>query len=121
MSTRRDCFDWPERPHLQGALSAPVPATPVQPVAGAPVPGGEGLAPLLTLAAILALPVGFVVVAQLLIEALLRMPIAGVLVGAAGVFGGAIGYALTAEREWHVEGEEHVVITSPLFEMRLQR
>lgn len=120
--SRHPCFDWPERPQLQGASRAPVSAAPAQDAAGTTVrPGGEGLAPLLTLAAICLVPLGLVLAAQALIEALMRMPIVGVLIGAGLVFGGLIGMALTSDRPWRIEDDEEAVcLPSGLMGVRYQ-
>lgn len=124
MRSRRDCFDWPERPQLQGALSAQAPASPAQDVAGAtPVPGDEGFATLLTLAALILAPVTCCYVAWLLIEALTRSPILFVFIGAAVLFGGLIAWALckaAAMQPWRLEDDDVIVLTS-LFERRVER
>lgn len=68
-------------------------------------------APLLTLAAICLLPIGFVLAAQALIEAMTRTPIVFVIVGAAMLFGGLLAWALckAASEPWRVEDDEEAV------------
>jgi hypothetical protein len=121
MTSHRECFDWPQRPQRQGALSAqPTPAAPAQAAAG--VPGGEVLAPLLTLAAISLVPVAFVYAAWILIEAMTRAPFVFVIVGAAMLFAGLIAWALcrAAAEPWRIEDDDILVI-SPQFDLRLER
>lgn len=122
MSPRRDCFDWPQRPQRQGALSAqPAPVAPAR--AAAVTTGGERVMPtLLMLAALILLPVSCCYVAWLLIEAMTRAPIVFVIFGAALLFGGGVAWALckAASEPMRIKNDD-IVLYSPLYEMRFPR